>query len=120
MNGSAIAGGTTQSISHTNMGEYTVRVTEDGCSVLSDKLAVAITSKEEVWADAVYPNPATDKLMVRINDTYPVQLRLIDISGKIVLHQKLTEPVNEIDLGNFSKGIYMLQLNQHTEKIIIE
>ncbi len=120
LNDTAIPGATTNTLTFNSNGDYSVKVTVNGCAMISDKQLVAITSIEQEWAETVYPNPAHNKLMVKTNDSQAVQLKLIDVKGKVVLQQRLIEPANEIDLRNFSKGVYILQLNQHTKKIIIE
>jgi ELWxxDGT repeat protein len=119
-NGSAIAGATTHTLTYTGAGDYSVKVTENGCSVFSDKQLISVTSTEQLFTTLVYPNPVSTTLMVETKDSQPVQLKLMDIRGNVVLQKKLTEPVNKVDLGHFSKGVYILQLNQHSKKIIIE
>ena len=120
LNGTAITGATTNTLTYTGSGDYTVKVTENTCSVLSDKLLVAITSTEELWEESVYPNPASHKLIVKTNQQQPVHLELISIEGMTVLQQTLSDAENEINLKEFNKGVYILKLNQHTRKIIIE
>lgn len=119
-NGSAIAGATTHTLSYIGAGDYSVKVIENGCSVFSDKQLIAITSTEQLLAAVVYPNPVSSKLMIRNTDNRPVQLKLIDISGKVILQQRLSESACEIDISGFSRGVYILQLNQQSKKIIIE
>ncbi|WP_165372100.1 T9SS type A sorting domain-containing protein [Emticicia agri] len=120
LNGSVIAGATTHTLTYNGAGDYTVKLTANGCSVLSDKLLVSITATEEIWADAVYPNPASNQLMVKVNQNFPVQLKLIDIKGRMVLEKTLVESVNVINLEDFAKGVYILRLNEYSKKIIIE
>ncbi len=65
----------------------------------------------------VYPNPATDKLSVELNNSYSnknVQIALYDMAGKkiAVLHNGIVN-VNTVQLAlptNISTGIYMLQI----------
>ncbi|RFS18114.1 T9SS type A sorting domain-containing protein [Emticicia sp. C21] len=119
-NGTAIVGAITNTLTYAGAGDYTVKVTENTCSVVSDKLLVAITSTEELWEEKIYPNPASHKLIVKTNQQQPVHLELITIEGKTLLQQTLSEAQNEINLKGFNKGVYILKLNQHTRKIIIE
>lgn len=120
LNETPITGATTNILTYSGAGDYAVKVTENACSVLSDKLLVAITSTEELWANAVYPNPTTNKIIIKVNQKQSVQLKLIDIYGRIVLQKTLSDVINEIDLKDFAKGAYILRLDQATKKIIIE
>lgn len=119
-NGTAITAATTNTLTYTGSGDYAVKVTENTCSVLSDKLMVSITATEEPWEESVYPNPASHKLIVKATRQQPTHLELITVEGKTVLQQTLSDAENEINLKDFNKGVYILKLNQHTRKIIIE
>jgi hypothetical protein len=58
---------------------------------------------------AVVPNPAKDKVMVKgISDF--THLRLIDISGKVVLEQRIHQDNEELFLTNLAAGTYTIQL----------
>lgn len=119
-NGIAIAGATSNTLTYDGVGDYSIKLTENGCSVMSDKLLVAITSTEDEWANAVYPNPATNYLVIKVNQNNAADLKLINVQGRIVLQRNLKGSANEIDLKDFARGVYILKLNEHSTKIIIE
>ena len=79
---------------------------------------------------SVFPNPAKDKLAVQFEstNTEKYSIRLIDITGREVLainRESITGINNEtIDLSEFSKGIYILNVireqGQEKIKVVIE
>jgi len=72
----------------------------------------------------IYPNPVSDKLFIEIDGTESIQLRLINVLGKVVLSKEV-ENSTSIEVANLSSGIYFIEIlnakNQKTvKKIIIE
>ncbi|WP_276131737.1 T9SS type A sorting domain-containing protein [Polluticoccus soli] len=68
----------------------------------------------------VYPNPATDRLVLTSDE--PMQAMLTDISGKQLTTISLTSGAAEIFLDSYTKGIYLVVLsdskgNKWVEKI---
>ncbi len=53
----------------------------------------------------VYPNPATDRLTIELNEKALVQFS--DLNGKIVYSNYLNQGSSSIDISNFSAGIYV-------------
>jgi hypothetical protein len=78
----------------------------------------------------VYPNPAHDKVTVSIyvKEHTNFNLELRDISGRVILSEdhEAGEGLNayELDLKNFAKGIYMLEIQSASEswktKVVVE
>jgi hypothetical protein len=78
----------------------------------------------------VYPNPANDKATVvfssEIEETY--NIRLIDITGRIIFNQNNTSIVGEnqyqMNLSALAKGIYMILLQRKDDvlqsKIVVQ
>lgn len=57
----------------------------------------------------IYPNPIKDKLnIVSLSGQQIEAVTIIDLTGKIVLEKK--QPANELNIANFSKGIYFLKI----------
>jgi hypothetical protein len=78
---------------------------------------------------AVYPNPASDFLTIRIseNNSIPSQLNLTDLSGRSVLKEQLVFNGNKeirLDISGIKKGIYILNLKTGKEtksqKLVIQ
>jgi hypothetical protein len=57
----------------------------------------------------LYPNPATDKLFVQSQKNG--YLKLINITGQIVLEQTLSVGENEISLSSLPAGAYHVSIN---------
>ena len=59
----------------------------------------------------IYPNPSDGVFKVVINEPgNGAQIHIKDISGKKVLSDKITDKITEIDLSNFSRGVYFIEL----------
>lgn len=67
----------------------------------------------------VYPNPAINKITVNGNFTRVAQLKLSAITGKIILQQQLVNNRTDISLPALSPGVYLLRINEKTQKLII-
>lgn len=73
----------------------------------------------------VFPNPATDKLIVRFNGwDGEKEIKLIDLTGRSVFLMKSVKEINEIDISSFPKGIYIINAKNEfhgvTKKIKIQ
>ena len=70
----------------------------------------------------LYPNPTSNSLWISI-DKNEVQIatdlsiKLIDISGKVILSKKLTQHKFSLDLSSYSDGIYFLEIFQDNERL---
>ena len=67
----------------------------------------------------IYPNPAGNKITVAGNYNCPANLKLMDVSGKIIFHRNILNRPATIDLPYLTPGIYILQVNQAVQKLII-
>lgn len=73
----------------------------------------------------VYPNPNKGRFTISINQERlaDVQIELSNIQGRIVYTQQIPGALSateEINLTNFSRGIYFLRVNNQVHKIVIE
>ncbi len=81
--------------------------------------AITINCRMEDIQDqtiSIYPNPATDLVTIKFNEelnsTYTYEL--IDITGKSVLKEILSDYQTEINISKFAKGIYMMKISDET------
>ncbi|MAZ93206.1 MAG: hypothetical protein CMF58_02205, partial [Lentimicrobiaceae bacterium] len=71
----------------------------------------------------VYPNPSRNKfnIMFRSDEVQKIEVRVLNILGKVVFQEDLFEFVGEytkaIDLSNFDKAIYFLEIKTINGKI---
>jgi len=97
---------------------YRLKVTER-----SDAYYYSETRK--IWAGfpgadfTIFPNPASDKVSVRGQFEPGVQLRLADISGRIIWQSTIRGNTAEITLPHLLPGLYLVQCNGVTKKLII-
>lgn len=79
----------------------------------------------KAYTITVSPNPARSEINIVItNATEPVQLQIIDISGKVVKSQLITNQMNRVQVGELAKGLYIVTMKgtkeTYTEKLVIE
>jgi peptidyl-prolyl cis-trans isomerase B (cyclophilin B) len=88
-----------------------------------------INAQQEDVIASIYPNPATQQLNVelKLKENAPLQMKLRDVQGKVVWSQeyKYSEELKvKIDISSFSKGLYLLDVQQGTyfnsEKVVVE
>lgn len=98
----------------------------DSTSITLSVFGVGIGIEEAAWEGlALYPNPAVDKLFVRLPDGMPnAQLLIMDVSGRnIGAPIALNEREQAIDLTGFSAGTYLFQFSSEkgtrTERVVI-
>lgn len=70
-------------------------------------------------AFSVYPNPATDRITVTGQFSGAVMLKLVDVTGKLVMQQQLLTGTTEVALPKLPKGVYVLRVNDTTRKLIM-
>jgi len=71
----------------------------------------------------IYPIPATNNLTIETQNNELTSFDFVDVSGKVILKKEFTQSTN-LDVSDFSKGIYFLNLKtvsgELTKQIIIE
>ena len=58
----------------------------------------------------VYPNPATDKIILEISNYQDVKVIISDIFGKMMVQKNLTKCKSDIDLSFLPNGMYILKI----------
>lgn len=67
----------------------------------------------------IYPNPASGKVFIIRKFESGMMIRVMDIAGKIIWEQKLQNNLSEIELPRLPAGLYLVQYNGKTRKLII-
>jgi hypothetical protein len=122
---SKLTGATAQKYSPVKTATYFVEHTDaNGClSPMSDGLSYSVSiSKIKLKGLKIYPNPASDYLIIETGESGKFQLSLIDITGKLVKEESFTGNRFEWQLKP-AKGIYTLKIvNQkgETENVVVE
>ena len=127
-----ITGQTIQSYKPTIAGYYAVKVTSNNCSSpFSDRYYYLVTALQNFTNGQfihLYPNPATNDLMINFNLTGQSQLSItmVDLSGKIVISNIKMSKGSRLDISELKSGMYFVQVfgknNQllFTDKLIKE
>lgn len=104
----------------------------NGCGTVHGAERTTTLELEKIPAKnlvSTFPNPATDRLTVRIQQEKAgaVQLQLWDISGKLVLSQQRQLPAGTQFMGwsnlkqqRVAPGVYLLQVNAFGKKEVIK
>lgn len=120
-NGMLLQGAITYYLISPPNGVYAVQVTNSyGCVVTSDMITVNVGVEEIALEDQlnIYPNPVADVLNVQWNNnTETANLSIRDLSGRLVLAERVANGNAVLDLSNLSSGNYILEL-QMTDRTI--
>ncbi|HKL02102.1 MAG TPA: T9SS type A sorting domain-containing protein, partial [Cryomorphaceae bacterium] len=83
---------------------------------------VSEKQKTEAFQLTVFPNPALERLNVRLSNAgfSEYQLLLMDITGKVHQSRKVTQQTETFGLDQLSSGIYLIQLRDGDEVIAVE
>jgi hypothetical protein len=122
LNGTAIAGATSQQFTPTQQGSYTVVVTQNGCSS-APSAAYFFTPPTPTGIDeelqnslTLFPNPTESKVLVEgsIEKTGKVVFRLTDAAGRLLQEQTIQAQQLQvrqvIDLSELASGVYFLTI----------
>jgi hypothetical protein len=120
-NGNApIAGATGQSFTAIVNGNYAVEITENGCTEMSNCVAimsVGILENNGLSSIIIFPNPSTGMFTVSTNQLGKNYI-ITDNIGKVVMQGILNTTQMDIDISNNAKGIYLLTIEGHVFKLV--
>ena len=90
-----------------------IRVLSSGTDNVDD---VMVSSEIEI-----YPNPASDIINVKMedSDSYDI-ITIMDVTGRVLITEVVTSKEMQINVGALSKGLYMIKAGSVVEKIVIE
>ena len=78
---------------------------------------VGIEEQQDVISLQVYPNPVSDKAVVRyqLSEASPVAITITDMMGRVVTQQNLSNQsaglyIEELDMASFPAGVYLCRL----------
>ncbi len=116
--------------------KFWVQVTDDNTCQASDTISITIQESTGIFAGKdkarvlIYPNPARDKLTIEFSNMSGKEsvLSIISIDGSMIFNKKLKNKkkqfIEEIDLSEFSRGVYLIRLisdkKVSTKRLIIE
>ena len=116
----ATAGGEAGTISYT-VGQTFVDVATSNTGSITPGVqqAYEITVVEVGVADrlvtleaAVYPNPVTDRLVLRVdNTTTALHYSLTDVNGRTITNDNIVDEQTSIEMSNLAQGIYFVRVS---------
>jgi hypothetical protein len=113
----AISGATNQSYTATTNGSYAVVVSKNGCTDTSACQMIGNVGIANVGFGniSIYPNPTNGLFTIDMGShSEAVNYTVTSIDGRIVTQKSnVTNNKIIIDLGNESKGVYLLKLHNH-------
>ena len=121
-NGDEIIGAINDSYLPSSQGQYSVEVTDMyGCKKISNfilfTLEIIDNISENKIGIEIYPNPTNGKLIIK-SSKYLTSLSLLNSIGKqIIINNKPSENINQLDLSNLAKGIYYIKLELNSQII---
>lgn len=116
--GGLIPGATNDSYLPTNGGTYYVVYTDaNGCTSTSAMIVSTIGIEDYNFSFSIYPNPTTEKLTIDAGVLVKANVKLMDLSGRVVMTSKMNQSLLQLDLGQLSDGVYMIKI-EYGEKSI--
>lgn len=87
---------------------YTTQLTQVYTLHVLQPTGIEIPTKPDI---KVFPNPASDQVQISISELIPdLQLRVIDLSGRIVYQNNLDQITTSIDISHWASGVYTIIL----------
>jgi hypothetical protein len=82
----------------------------NGLGSIADNLSITI-----------YPNPANEKIIIEstsLNNEKDKIISIFNIQGQMLLKQELSQDRSEVDISKFTKGIYILKIENNEGHVV--
>jgi hypothetical protein len=70
-------------------------------------VSVGISNVNNSSEIEIFPNPATDEIVIKTSNAHPLMISIYDINGREISEQKYTTRLN---VGAFTNGIYFIEI----------
>lgn len=115
--GNPVSGANLREYTATSTGTYTVAVSRNFCTAVSNpKVVTSAHSKAPAAVAATfelsaYPNPVSGVLTVSVSGLPEVNaiLQITDISGKLIRTQQMTSESMNLDMSGLANGLYLIR-----------
>ncbi|NNC84430.1 MAG: T9SS type A sorting domain-containing protein [Bacteroidia bacterium] len=118
----------------TNIGDNTVTLTVTDVNGNSSNCDVTVTVEDSTLDSQdfdennfvnIYPNPFSDKLNVKLPQTYlgtTIKIEILDIRGRLIktLNKEYTSSIVIKEFGDFEDGSYFIKITNKSNKIIFK
>jgi PKD repeat protein len=119
LNGSPIGGAINDTYTPIQDGNYTCVYTDgNGCSsAVSNSIVYNVGIADVSINFSIYPNPATDKLVIDAGATIKANITLTDLSGRAVMNIKMNQSLQQIDVSTLADGVYMIKIEYGNKSV---
>jgi hypothetical protein len=111
--------------SASSIGQYDIVISEGADNnydfkYVNGKLTILPTGLNELsdMGVEIYPNPAKDKLLIKLTDICPATIQLCSSEGKVILEKKFINKIEILDISQLSRGIYMIKVIGNRQMMI--
>ena len=117
-NGTLIEG-TGPELIPTENGTYMVTVTNtEGCSINASQFVQNVSLQEQIEEQiSIYPNPATNVLIIKSENNILSTIKLFSIEGKLLRNYNVNKSQLTIEKNELSKGLYLIELEINKQTI---
>ena len=114
----AAAGGEAGTVSYT-VGQTVVEVASNNAGSITPGVQQAyeitiidgIDNRQVTLEAAVYPNPVTDRLVLRVYDTLAtLRYTLTDANGRTLASANISDEQTSIDMSRYAQGVYFVRV----------
>jgi hypothetical protein len=120
LDGNLITGATDNTYQAIENGVYHVEVTNtagcEGTSITTTVDDIIINIGEEEILFSVYPTNFDESFQIRNNSGVLVNIRVYDLSGKVVLIDTLVGEYNQVNASSIGSGIYLLEISSGSSR----
>ena len=88
-------------------------------TLLNDTTTIPLNILNNKQANfSIYPNPASSKITVESSEIGIIKIK--NLLGKTIYKTRKSDYLLEVNISHFAKGIYILQLNGMSSKVLIQ
>ena len=126
LNGVLISGANSPNYNPTSTGTYSVVVTNEfGCENSASTFVSFLSADREAENQiSIYPNPNDGYFTLDFGTRVPQNISVTNVLGEVVFRKSQVEPLENLDLRNFTAGVYFViyQMDGHkrTERFVIQ
>jgi hypothetical protein len=85
---------------------------EDYCVTIDNAVGISEANAKDYFE--IYPNPASDVVLIKIVKPGENNLQIIDASGKTIYFEKISNSSASVDVSSWDSGLYLVKLQTGT------
>ncbi|UII35137.1 PKD domain-containing protein [Fulvivirga ulvae] len=119
LNGKIILGANKKTYSPRELGDYTVKITSNGCSVVSEPYSATVLGLEDLLKSGdlnVFPNPTSGVLNIKQDGRFN-RMTIYNLMGQVVLTKDIIFHNEVVTLSFLQPGQYILELTGKSESV---